>query len=85
MSSSNTREDAPLLAEDGPDDIESNDEDGNDRNVSNLDKARTWFRKVGHWAWNNLMIVALVLLLLGGVIALLVYFAGMLLVICSLS
>lgn len=83
MSSSNTREDAPLLADDGPNDMESDGGDANDRDVSNRDKARTWFRKAGRWAWNNLMVVALVLLLLGGVIALAIYFAGMLLVVCS--
>lgn len=83
MSSSNTREDAPLLADDGPNDNESNDGDANDRNVSSRDKARNWFQQAGRWAWNNLMIVALVLLLLGGVIALIIYFAGMLPLICS--
>lgn len=76
MTSSSGREDAPLLADDAPNDVESDGGDAINGELSRQEKANAWFRKVWHWILNNLMIIALLLLLLGGVIALIVYFAG---------
>jgi len=78
MTSSNNRENAPLLADDAPNDVESDGGDAINGEVSKQENARAWVRRAWHWALNNLMIIALVLLLLGGIIALIVYFAGML-------
>lgn len=72
-----SREDAPLLADDAADDIESDGGEAANGEISNKEKAGAWFQKGWHWILNNLMVVAIVLLLLGGVVALCVYFAGM--------
>ena len=71
-------EDAPML---------TNDNSSNDREDGSLDdeasgrktagsRARRWFRRVGRRLWRNRMVVAIILLLLGGFIALCVYFGG---------
>lgn len=82
MSSANKKRDsrrdseqAPLLTDDAPngDDDESNLGDG----VEVDSKVRGWLTKAWHWLLKNLMAVVIVLLLLGGVIALCVYFAGL--------
>ena len=68
---------APLLTENAP--VGENEEDGFDgasEQASKNKKSKTWLGRSWHWLQSNLMIVALVLLLLGGLIALLVYFAG---------
>ncbi len=73
-------EEAPLLADDARDeDIEANavEERPTDKPVSQREKTRIFFQKVGHWIWSNKMILALVLLLTGGIIAVTVYFTGM--------
>lgn len=72
-----SREDAPLLADDAADDIESDGGEAANGEISNKEKAGAWFQKGWHWILNNLMVVAIILLLLGGVVALCVYFAGM--------
>lgn len=81
MTSSNNREDAPLLADDAPNDVESDGGDATNGEASKQEGA--WFQKAWHWALNNLMMIALGLLLLGGIVALIVYFAGMLLAVPS--
>lgn len=78
MASSNNREDAPLLTDDAPNDVESDGGDVNNEEASKQEGARAWLQKAWHWALNNLMIIALGLLLLGGIVALIVYFAGIL-------
>ncbi len=78
MTSSNNREAAPLLADDAPNDVESDGGDATDGGAPKQEGARAWLQKAWHWALNNLMIIALGLLLLGGIVALIVYFAGML-------
>ena len=79
MASRRDGEQAPLLADDARDDEEDSVEDATQANgkVSRREKPRIWLRKSWHWLLNNLMITAIILLLLGGLIALLVYFAGM--------
>lgn len=80
MASRRDGEQAPLLADDARGDEEDSVEDATQANgkVPRREKPRIWLRKSWHWLLNNLMITAIILLLLGGLIALLVYFAGML-------
>ena len=73
-------EDTPLLADNAVnEDIEANgvEEGHSERPVGKQEKARTCFHTIGHWLWNNKMILAIVLVLLGGLVALIVYFTGM--------
>ena len=73
-------EEAPLLADDAQDeDIGANavEERPKDQPVSQWEKPRMFFQNVGHWIWSNKMILALVLLLVGGIIAVIIYFTGM--------
>ena len=67
-----TREDAPLLADDSANDVESDSEDGANRDQQD----GNWPRKLWQWISSNLMILAIILLLIGGIVALCVYFAG---------
>ena len=78
MTSERNGEQAPLLADDARDDEADSVEDAPQANgkVPKREKPRIWFRKSWHWLWNNLMTTAIILLLLGGLVALLVYFAG---------
>lgn len=73
---SQSHEDAPLLANGGPDDSESDGEQAANGKQSKQAKPNAWLSKAWHWVLNNLMIVFIALLLLGGIIALSVYFAG---------
>ena len=79
MTSRQGGEQAPLLANDARDDEADSVDDALYANgkASKQEKSRTWLGKSWHWLWNNLMTTAIILLLLGGLIALLVYFAGM--------
>ena len=72
-------EQAPLLADDARDDEADSVEDAPQANgkVAKRKKPRVWLRKSWTWLMNNLMITAIILLLLGGLVALLVYFTGM--------
>lgn len=78
MTSGRDSEQAPLLADDARDDEADSVEDAPQANgkVSKREKSRIWLRKSWDWLLNNLMTAAIILLLLGGLIALLVYFAG---------
>ena len=78
MTSGRDSEQAPLLADDARDDEADSVEDAPQANgkVSKGEKPRIWLRKSRDWLLNNLMTTAIILLLLGGLIALLVYFAG---------
>ena len=71
-------EQAPLLADDAPngDDDDSSLGDGVEGD-SKQGRVCGWLTKAWHWLLNNLMVVAITLLLLGGIIALCVYFAGL--------
>lgn len=78
MTSVRDSEQAPLLADDARDDEADMVEDAphaNDK-VSKREKPRIWLKKSWDWLLNNLMTAAIILLLLGGLIALVVYFAG---------
>ncbi|KAL9136576.1 MAG: hypothetical protein Q9175_002214 [Cornicularia normoerica] len=77
MTSGRDSEQAPLLADDARDDEADSVEDAPQANgkVSKREKSRIWLRKSWDWLLNNLMTAAIILLLLGGLIALLVYFA----------
>ena len=79
MTSGRYNEQAPLLADDAPNDEADSVEDLPQANgkVPKREKPRKWLKNAWHWVWNNLMTTAIILLLLGGLIALLVYFAGM--------
>ena len=79
MTSARDSEQAPLLADDARDDEADSVEDAPQANgkVPKREKPRIWLRKSWNWLLNNLMATAIILLLLGGLIALLVYFAGM--------
>ena len=70
-------EDAPLLANDALDGNESDDGETVTGDQGKQRKSSPWSQKIWHWIRNNLMIVFIVFLLIGGVIALCVYFAGM--------
>ena len=77
--SARDNEEAPLLADDAPnDDIEANpvDETPLEQPATKQEKAKRGILKVGHWIWSNKMMLAIMLLLIGGVIALTVYFIG---------
>ena len=65
-------EEAPLLDGAGDDENETHDNDSKNKRTS------TWLQISWHWFQRNRAIVALILLLLGGLVALIVYFAGML-------
>lgn len=79
MTSARDSEQAPLLADDARDDEADSVEDAPQANgkVPKREKPRICLRKSWNWLLNNLMATAIILLLLGGLIALLVYFAGM--------
>ena len=79
MASGRDGEQAPLLADDARDEEADSVEDAPRANgkVPTREKPRIWLRKSWHWLSKNLMTAAIVLLLIGGVIALVVYFAGM--------
>lgn len=86
-SAAHDSEAAPLLADGAADeDIEANDveEPSNEQPILKQEKVRNCYRKGWHWLRTNLMIVAVVCLLLGGIIALLVYFTGTLETECSM-
>ncbi|KAL6715232.1 hypothetical protein ACLMJK_007496 [Lecanora helva] len=70
-------ENAPLLANDALNDVESNDEEVTNKNVSKQSRISSWFRGVWYWILHNLVVIAIALLLLGGIIALCVYFGVM--------
>ncbi len=78
MVSGRDGEQAPLLADDARDDEADSIDDAPQANgkVPKREKPRIWLRKSWHWLLNNLMTTAIILLLLGGFIALVVYFAG---------
>lgn len=78
MTSGRDSEQAPLLADDARDDEADSVDDAPQANgkVAKREKPRIWLRKSWDWLLNNLMTTAIILLLLGGLIALLVYFAG---------
>ena len=69
-------EDAPLLANDSPDDIESNGGEVTDKDVSKQHRVTGWFYAAWQWICNNIVIIAMGLLLLGGIVALCIYFGG---------
>ena len=72
-------EQAPLLVDNARDDEADSVEDAPRANgkVAKREGSRGWLRKSWSWLLNNLMITAIILLLLGGLVALLVYFTGM--------
>ena len=72
-------EQAPLLADDARDDEADSVEDAPQANskAANRKESRSWLRRSWTWLLNNIMITAIILLLLGGLVALLVYFTGM--------
>lgn len=78
MTSGRNSEQAPLLADDARDDEAESIEDAPQANdkASKSGKPRIWLRKSKDWLMNNVMTTAIILLLLGGLIALVVYFAG---------
>lgn len=77
MTSGRDGEQAPLLADDAHDDEADSVEDAPQANgkAPKRKKPRIWLRKSWSWLLKNLMTAAIILLLLGGLIALLVYFA----------
>lgn len=76
MTSGRDGEQAPLLADDALNgDGDSGLENGEEED-SKQQKVRNWLAKAWHWCLNNLMVIAIILLLIGGIVALSVYFAG---------
>lgn len=63
---------APLLDHDG-----SGDTAGNDGNAKAAGNTQRYLRKSGRWLLKNRMVVAIITLLIGGFVALCVYFGGM--------
>ena len=78
MSSGRDDEQAPLLADDARDDEADSVEDTPRANskVPKQEKPRIWLHKSWHWLSKNIKTAAIVLLLLGGIVALVAYFAG---------
>lgn len=72
-------EQAPLVADDARDDEADSVEDAPQANskAAKRKESRSWLRRYWTWLLNNIMITAIILLLLGGLVALLVYFTGM--------
>jgi len=65
-------ESAPLLNHDGSEHLE-----GHDGDAKTAGNTQTYLRKAGRWLLKNRMVVAIIALLIGGFIALCVYFGGM--------
>ncbi len=65
-------ESAPLLDHDGSEHV-----GGDDGNAKAAGKTQRYLRKSGRWLLKNRMVVAIITLLIGGFIALCVYFGGM--------
>ncbi len=74
--SSRHGEDAPLLADDAANGDADSENSEDLEGGSKQDKVPSWLSSAWNWLLNNLMVVAIILLLLGGLIALCVYFAG---------
>lgn len=78
--SKNASEEAPLLVDDAPNDIDdiagTEEREVIGEQPKRSGKANKWFRTCWQWLWSHLMIVSIVALLIGGIIALCVYFAG---------
>ena len=69
-------EQAPLLADDALNgDGDSNIDDG-DEERTKQQRLGNWLARIWHWCLENLMAIAIILLLIGGIVALSVYFAG---------
>ena len=82
--SENDNEDAPLLADDSPnEDIEASTLKEPGHLSTKREQTKRFLQNVGHWTWSNKVILALVLLLIGGIVAVVVYFTGMF-VLCNL-
>ena len=69
-------EQAPLLANDAPNGDGDSDLENGDEEDSKQQRVRHWLVNAWHWCLNNLMVIAIILLLIGGIVALSVYFAG---------
>lgn len=72
--SSTLPEEAPLLQDGNP--AEARD-DGVFQNTGSLEKsAGERVQNAGRWLWKNMLVVCIVILLIGGLVALAVYFSG---------
>ena len=69
-------EQTPLLADDAPNGDGDSDLENGEEEDSKQQRVREGFAKAWHWCLNNLMVIAIILLLIGGIVALSVYFAG---------
>ena len=69
-------EQAPLLADDAVNGDGDSDLENGDGEDSKQQRVHHWLAKAWHWCLNNLMVIAIILLLIGGIVALSVYFAG---------
>ena len=69
----NRHEEAPLLHNHASNTLGS---DGGEAETLKQRKADPWFYQIRRWLFNHRAIIAICLLLLGGFIALCVYFAG---------
>ena len=83
MSSSNNKgvasqpnEDAPLLVNDALKGNKSDDEETINGEQIKQGSSVSWSRRIWQWMRGNLMIIFIALLLIGGFVALCVYFAG---------
>ena len=69
-------EQAPLLADDAPNGDGDSDLENGEEEDSKQQRVREGLAKAWHWCLNNLMVIAIIMLLIGGIVALSVYFAG---------
>ena len=67
-------ENAPLLDHSG---WERDDAKNGERRPNMSEKMRNYFARIGQWLLKNRMVASLIALLLGGFIALCIYFGGM--------
>ena len=74
-------EEAPLIANDALDQDETDDADiaeesPDAQQPSKGNQALGSLQNMGRWLWDHLMVICITILLIGGVVALAIYFAG---------
>ena len=77
ISAGSNHENAPLLSNPTSGNIETDSAEAANEGAWKQPKADSCFYQVRQWAFNHWTMIAISLLLLGGIVALCVYFAGM--------
>lgn len=72
---SSVPEETPLLHNESPNDIDAAEAPG-DKNRSGSNPSQGRWASIKRWLWRNRLAVCIIILLLGGIAALIAYFAG---------